>query len=65
LFCVLAALLATFFGIIFPSSKVDDFSVKTSAASASSAAKLETAATIMTPRNILIADIADLATQIS
>jgi hypothetical protein len=39
---VLAALLATFFGMIFPSSKVDDFSVKTSAASVSPAAKPET-----------------------
>jgi hypothetical protein len=60
LFCVLAALLATFFGMIFPSSKVDDFSVKTSAASVSCAAKLDTAATIMKPGSILIADTEDL-----
>jgi hypothetical protein len=56
----LAALLATFFGMILPSSKVDDFSVKTSAANVASAAKLATEAMIMTPRSFLIADTADL-----
>jgi transposase len=63
LFCVLAALLATFFDMIFPSSKVDDFSVKTSAASVASAAKLETDAMIITPRSILNIDTAHLLTR--
>jgi hypothetical protein len=62
LFCVLAALLATFLGMILPSSKVDDFSVKTPAASALSNAMLDANATIVTPRSILVADTADLLT---
>jgi hypothetical protein len=60
LFCVLAALLATFLGMILPSSKADDFSVKTSAASALSVAKLESEATIITPISIPIVHTPDL-----
>src|SRR6516165_3792153 len=64
LLCVLAALLATFLGIILPSSKVDDFSVKTSAAGALFTAMPDANATIMTPRSNLVADTVDLLTRI-
>jgi hypothetical protein len=64
LFCVLAALLATFLGMILPSSKVDDFSVKTSAAGALFTAMPDANATIMTPRSILVANTVDLLTRI-